>query len=665
MEGKMNYKYFLLALIIISTIGCSSLSRVDHIPIKLKEQRTLIVFFDGTANDEGSYTNIAKLRNLVTLQNRTDVSTTYIKGVGTGSKIIGMGMGWGIGNDVREAYLYLIDNYDSMNNDQIIIFGFSRGAYASRILTALLNVAGIPNLKNLTESEKRRLVKDIYAAYKYKYISMTTKYDLNWIVGENDEKLFDYSTVTNSYKITDRRISVANILKDHWRDKMEHTLEPVNVRFLGLWDTVEALGWPDREENIDEPNQRYADQLCNVNAASHAVSIDDNRARIFTPLLISRKHLQSQCGDKIFPKDKFNEVWFSGAHSDVGGGYSDTNIDGISLNWMLDEVKKEGLQLVGDDTSVYADYLGKTHNPEGGLAGLIYRKRIRNIPCYSEMKNLDDGSCRTIPKSKGYANGSTKLSYKINIHQSVVDRLCVKPPENFESFWFKTEKYKNCLTCDKYGKGIITDKKLCTDKIDIVGDGGRYKKRNNKLGDINCNYSACLKAIGSEFKKVKSCNFDHQYILERAKQRLETKIAKDSDTIIIYADVENDKTGIFLSKNKSYKFRIHESEVWVDCTIESANPETGRLTWDSTRPFSENIFSLIGKPLAYAPTRGYTELLGVVANQQFALGHIAANGTAFTPDEDGELIIRVNEPKYFSNVYENNSGVLKLTINSE
>ena len=124
-------------------------------PNKINKTRDLVIFFDGTSNDEGSHTNIAKLHNLVTLQNRSDISTTYIKGVGTGTKIIGMAMGWGIGDDVREAYLYLIDNYDHKYKDRISIFGFSRGAYTARILASLLYVAGIPDVKHLTQKRKR------------------------------------------------------------------------------------------------------------------------------------------------------------------------------------------------------------------------------------------------------------------------------------------------------------------------------------------------------------------------------------------------------------------------------------------------------------------------------------------------------------------------------
>jgi hypothetical protein len=71
------------------------------------------------------------------------------------------------------------------------------------------------------------------------------------------------------------------------------------------------------------------------------------------------------------------------------------------------------------------------------------------------------------------------------------------------------------------------------------------------------------------------------------------------------------------------------------------------------------------KPFTYAPSSGYIELLGQVGKEQFKLGRFVENHTSFSPKEDGELILRVNEPRWLKMVYENNFGVLKLTITAE
>ncbi len=683
-----------LSLLILFS-GCSSQTRIDHVPINQKDKkRDLVVFFDGTANDEGSHTNVAKLHNLVTLQNKTNISTTYIKGVGTGAKLIGMAAGWGIGNDVREAYSYLLENYDSTQNDQISIFGFSRGAYAARILAALLNVAGIPNTKNLTTEEREDLAEDIYHAYKCRPVAVQEKNP--WIREKNNKHNHHaLCSSDNQYTVEERRVHVAEITASKWQKKISYIPSPIHIRFMGLWDTVAALGLPDFEENIDEPNERYADQLCNIDFAAHALALDDDRSRIFTPLLLTRKHLRKECnGNKennLSAKDvnysaKVDEVWFSGAHSDVGGGYEDTDIDGVSLNWMLDEMEKNGLLLVPKNTEVYSDYLGKTHNPDSGLFDPLYHRQNRNIPCYTDINNsgnqcLEDINKRQleiieniipntniIPEKKAYTEGSTSDSRKIKIHQSVLDRLCIKTPENYESFWFKHKKYKNCLTCDFTGKGILNDTdSKCKQNIEIVSNTlyeKQYEKRQNKLGDITCNYDACPKANDQKYQVDKACNFDHEKIKIRAKQRLSNEEVNGTKTIVIYADVKNDRTGIYMSKNKSYTFKIDKIDTWVDCTT-NATPFNGRPTWSSDQSISKNPINIFGKSIAYSPFSGYMELLGVVGTQQFELGKMAENGHPFSPKEDGELIIRINEPRCFEQVYENNSGILELTITLE
>ncbi len=284
--------------------GCGNIA-VNHVPHQPESKpKKLAVFFDGTANDEGSYTNVAKLHNLVTLQARPDVSTSYIKGVGVDGKILGMATGWGIGLDVRQAYLYLAENYSHEPEDEIYIFGFSRGAYAARILAALIHVAGIPDVRSI-ENRNARIgyIEQIYDAYK-----------------SNGER-----------SIEDRRKRVEAVLKT--------PTVHAQIKFLGIWDTVEALGLPNYAETVDVPNPRYADQLCNVTKAAHAVALDDNRARIFTPILLTRAHLTEAC-EHVDIDQVVTEVWFSGAHSDVGGGYSDTHLSGVSLNWMIGQIRK-------------------------------------------------------------------------------------------------------------------------------------------------------------------------------------------------------------------------------------------------------------------------------------------------------------------------------------
>lgn len=347
--------------------------------------KKLVVFLDGTANHEGSYTNVARLHKLVTLQDNPDIGAVYIEGVGTSGRFIGMSMGWGIGVDVRNAYRYLGENYRPERNDEIYIFGFSRGAYAARILAALLHVAGVPDLRGVPEARRADYVSSIYHAYK------------------------------GDKSIAQRRQHIISATQ----------LKPasVPVKFMGLWDTVEALGLPDYRENIEAPNSRYADQLCNVARAAHALSIDDNRARIFTPILLTRDHLVKDCPSVNIDK-VVDEVWFAGAHADVGGGYADTDIDGVSLNWMLSQIKDYGL--APPNSRVFANPYGLTHNPERFMLGMLYKELNRNLPMYTTNTSYNGG--------------------RLKIHRSVLDRLAKDGVRSFESQWFSSERYKDCFT---------------------------------------------------------------------------------------------------------------------------------------------------------------------------------------------------------------------------
>ena len=414
----MSYRYTLIFVgIALLLSGCTSSLPVQHVPFLLDQKnKKLVVFFDGTANDEGSHTNIAKLYNLVTLQNNPKISSVYIEGVGTKGKVVGAALGWGIGNDVRQAYLFLIENYYHKKSNEIYIFGFSRGAYASRILASLLHIAGIPEVKNLNKKDRKKLVDKIYSAYKSKK------------------------------SIIQKRKDVCKVIKGRIcsKDELPHSVE---IEFMGLWDTVEALDIPDYKENNDIPNKYYSDQLCNIKKAAHALSLDDDRARIFTPILLTRSHLTKECPNKSI---NIEEVWFSGAHADVGGGYKDTNISGISLNWMLNQIKPYHLAPSG--TKVYADPYAKTHDPEAGFWGLIYHNQNRSISNYIEQYH--------------------QQGQKIKIHKSVIQRLACIQPNAHESKWF--EKFPSCF--ERYGNltKFKENSSSCSEFIDIVGE--EYKE---------------------------------------------------------------------------------------------------------------------------------------------------------------------------------------------
>ncbi|AXT55173.1 DUF2235 domain-containing protein [Aquimarina sp. AD1] len=362
------YNKSLILLLLFIIYGCGIKEPILHQPFQLNNApKKIAIFLDGTHNNESSYTNVSKLYNLTTLQNNPDIRAVYLRGVGNGADLLGMITGSGIKREVCKGYLYLAENYNHLRGDQIYIFGFSRGAYASRILAGLIYVAGIPDLQHIPKEERLQFVRKIYDAHKSKK------------------------------NLRERREDVKKITK-------QNTLDPNNykIEFMGLWDTVAALGIPKYDEEYYAPKNNYFDQLCNVKKAVHALSLNDNRSSIFTPVLLTQERLVATCKE-VKPEDVVNEVWFFGAHSDVGGGAKNTNISGVSLNWMIDQLTE--YKLLPENVNVYQDRFDKTNNPAKGFVRLFYPRRSRKLS-FLVSKN-------------GYKKE------KLKIHQSVLDRLKV------------------------------------------------------------------------------------------------------------------------------------------------------------------------------------------------------------------------------------------------
>lgn len=342
--------------------------------------RKLVVFFDGTAQALDTGTNVAELfkdaRRQVGGANSQNLHLMYIDGVGASGKAIGMVTSWGIGYRVRAAYQFLTERHRA--GDEIFLIGFSRGAYSVRILASMLHNVGLPVTKgSQPEGLRMEEVERIYDAFKCS----------TWAI---NRACVEY----------DRSTAVKNMLLE-----LGIQMRMERVKFMGLWDTVEALGWPDYGENVDLPNARYGDQLCNVDRAVHGVALDDNRARIFTPILLTRKHLTATC-DRDKPPAEVEEAWFAGSHTDVGGGYEDGigKLSGVSLNWMVDHASRAGLEFFRGEERPSQDHLAVVHDPEVKFPWwMLYRRQYRDID--------------------RYASSPESVAKEIKFHACLIDRI--------------------------------------------------------------------------------------------------------------------------------------------------------------------------------------------------------------------------------------------------
>lgn len=267
----------------------------------------LVVACDGTWNVPESKTHIHKICQAATKLTRRDdsIKVKYIQGVGTeaGSKFSGGALGKGLSDNVRSGYRWLAEHYTS--GAEIYIFGFSRGAYTARSL------AGFMNFANLLEIQDLDQIEEAYAAYRFR----------------------DHNKLAGSFKMSEA----------HKRSR-----SGVKVRFLGVFDTVGALGVPSnlvQEITKDLPhlNVNFHDvTICgNVEHACHALAIDEQRGP-YRPTWWGKPDPRFNI---TLPK-RIRQVWFPGVHSDIGGGYHDDDgFANLSLDWMVREAKLAGLDL--------------------------------------------------------------------------------------------------------------------------------------------------------------------------------------------------------------------------------------------------------------------------------------------------------------------------------
>jgi uncharacterized protein (DUF2235 family) len=343
--------------------------------------RNLVICFDGTNNEFGiENTNVVRLVQALDRDSPAQ-QLYYDPGVGTLprpektrlgerlSRVPGLAFGAGLVRNVEEAYAWLMDNWE--RGDRVFIFGFSRGAYTARVLAGMLHLLGL-----LPRGNQNMLP---YAMELFRAVR-----------SDRD----DYWRLCDQFRWTFSRPAFDG-------DDQRHFL----VHFLGVWDTVSSVGWV-----WNPTTYKFTRRNPSIGIIRHALALDERR-------WFYRQNQMEKDGAQ-----DFEEMWFAGVHSDVGGGYkeADGGLWRVPFEWMFGEATAAGLTL---DPQRVAQVLARTPPPdhpwaepkheslEGGWWIAEYVPKLRWSPRTRRRRvRIGRGRRRFVPKGS-------------RIHESVLLRI--------------------------------------------------------------------------------------------------------------------------------------------------------------------------------------------------------------------------------------------------
>ncbi len=338
--------------------------------------KRIVICADGTWNrrdqvDEESGrrrpTNVTKIARAVCPRSGANVDQIvfYHDGLGTRGPLdrtTGGAFGSGIEENIRNLYRSIVYNYEP--GDELFLFGFSRGAFTVRTLVGFMNLVG------LIEKDDDYYVPEIYRCYEQGKREGSPEWDEAF------------------HNVRDKR-----------------PCPP--IRFIGVWDTVGALGAPGvigRVASALNGNKyAYHDVGLNdqVQAAYHALAIDERR-QPFLPTLWERP--------PGWPGE-LEQAWFAGVHSNVGGGYRPDGLANEALHWIAGKAVSHGLEIDHTYLEHFEPHYNSVLHDSMSMKYRVFGSGVRRIGAHA--------------------------SHGESIHQSAIDRMndaaCSYAPANLQA----------------------------------------------------------------------------------------------------------------------------------------------------------------------------------------------------------------------------------------
>lgn len=408
-----------------------------------RETKNIVLCSDGTGNrgGKGNETNVWRIYKAVDIHSTSPEQVAYYDdGVGTQDfrylKALSGATGLGFSRNVRQMYKFLIHAYDTEKDNQIYLFGFSRGAFTVRAFAAFALTCGLMDPAG-TDAELDRKIKELVRDYH------------NW-------------WRKNSKLPKDEKKAFATSIK---------TTPLAEVEFIGVWDTVSAVGVPFEfgfSRLIRWLFMFYfssRDLTKKVNGARQALALDDER-KSFHPIMWDEKgENTAKEGEVIVPEreglwsPRIKQVWFAGMHSNVGGGYPKQGLSYEALDWMLGELadhqKTHNRTLhfeSGFQETVHknANVFDKMYDSRSGVAA-YYRYKPRDVGRFCKDNNIATAEvhesvfARIAQKGWGYQPGNLPTDIDLrnvpgpsNIANRANGRKAARAREiSHASFWIR------------------------------------------------------------------------------------------------------------------------------------------------------------------------------------------------------------------------------------
>ncbi|KAJ8123357.1 hypothetical protein O1611_g9612 [Lasiodiplodia mahajangana] len=266
----------------------------------------LVVCCDGTSNseylgeDRSPLTNVSRIsRAIRPSQGDCRQVVLYLPGIGTDENnplnSWNQGLGIGLISQIKKAYTFLCHNYCDETDDDIILIGFSRGAFAVRCIMDLVLKKGLLYKENLHHFP------DLFQ---------------EWMHSPRNN---DDTSETDSDEADPDETDL---------DKTNSIVRKPNIRVCALWDSVNSVGFPRPWPlNRGKPTMGFVDsRLPNgVENAFQAISLFEHRFH-FHPIVL-RRPKKGKC--------VLEQCWFPGYHGDIGGGNKTEALAHFALAWMI------------------------------------------------------------------------------------------------------------------------------------------------------------------------------------------------------------------------------------------------------------------------------------------------------------------------------------------